>query len=213
MRTIVFGFLIAVFAAGCDSGVVNGNGRTAQTVRDLPPFHTLVIEGDFSVLAQHGMPAKAELEADGNLLKEIQTHVANGILTLTSEKELNSKNPLRIRLISPTLHTLTHLGRGPVTIKLLDAATFTVNNKNTGSLSGIGNVRELNINAEGSGEIALDQLDAVTARITSTRSADIYATVTASVTAYNFGSRTISVEGSPRDIEQRNHADGQILIK
>lgn len=213
MHKIRLAILTLLVASACDSGVVTGNGRLARETRKLPPFQNLLINGDFTVTVQHGLPAKAELNVDENLLPEIHTTVANGILTLGAAKELRSKHALQIRLISPEISSVTHLGRGPLTLQLLDAKDFTLNNKNTGSVSAEGNAQELSINAEGSGTLDFSAVHARTAQILSTRDADIRATATTAVSIDNYGSGTVTIQGSPEQVQQQNHANGQIRFE
>ncbi|MBZ0166677.1 MAG: DUF2807 domain-containing protein [Candidatus Omnitrophica bacterium] len=213
MNKIRVAILALLMASACESGVVTGNGRLARETRPLPPFQSLLINGDFSVTVQHGLPAKAELHVDGNLLPEIHTTVANGILTLGADKELRSDHAMQIRLVSPEISTVTHVGRGPLTLQLLDAGQFTLNNKNTGSVTAEGSAQELSINAEGSGTLDFSAVLARTAQILSTRDADIRATATTAVSIDNYGSGTITIQGSPGQVQQHNHTTGQIRFE
>ncbi len=204
--------VIILAAAGCEPGVVNGNGRPREQTRELAAFHNVTVHGDFTVLLQHGAPPKAELRADGNLLTHIRTDVQNGYLTLTADKQLRSKHPLEVRLVSPSLDAVTHTGRGPLTVKLLDAKAFTVYQKNTGPVDGTGRTAKLVLHVEGSGPVNLAQIAARTAVVTVTRDADVSVTASESAVINHFGSGTITVHGAPHDVDNNNHGSGRVVI-
>lgn len=213
MRGALLGMATIVLLAGCEPGVINGNGRLRQESRDLADFSVAVIHGDFAVTAQQGVPAKAELSADGNLLKHTTTIVRGEILTLDADKTLRSRHPLTVRLVSPALEGVTHVGRGPLTVKLVEAKSFIINVKNTGTVNGSGEAETLTIHSEGSGDVDLRDITAHNVLLTLTRDADIAVTATKHVTIDHYGSGTVTVYGSPTDVNNNNRGDGQVIIK
>ncbi|MCA9403773.1 MAG: DUF2807 domain-containing protein [Candidatus Omnitrophica bacterium] len=202
-----------LLVSGCEPGVVKGNGRPATESRELTAFSTAVIHGDFAVTAQQGLPPKAELTFDSNLLKHIRTTVAGNALQLQPALELRSRRPGEVRLVSPTLESVTHVGHGPVTLKLTDADVFLVAVKNTGSVSGSGSVNKLTIHSEGSGHVDLRELNARVASVIVTGDADVTFTATATAAIEHHGTGTVTVFGSPKDVDNKNLGEGRVLIK
>ncbi|MCA9394698.1 MAG: DUF2807 domain-containing protein [Candidatus Omnitrophica bacterium] len=206
--------IVAVLlVSGCEPGVVKGNGRSRTESRELTAFGTAVIHGDFAVTAQQGLPPKAELTADSNLLQHIRTTVAGSALQLEPDMELRSRRPGEIRVVSPTLEAVTHVGHGPVTLKLTDADDFLVAVKNTGTVSGTGTVNKLTIHSEGSGHVDLRELTARVASVIVTGDADVTLTATATAVIEHHGKGTVTVFGSPKDVDNKNLGEGRVLIK
>lgn len=204
--------MTTLVTAGCDSAVVKGNGRSRHEKRDLSSFQTAVIRTSLPVRLQQGVPAKAEITTDGNLLPHLRTLVENGNLSVSSDKELIPAVDSHIRLVGPDVNTVTHAGQGPLQINLVDAAVFTVNHKNTGPVTAAGSARRLFLNVEGSGQVDTRAVTAEEVAVTVTRDADVTVTANRRAVINHYGSGTVTVYGAPEDVENNNRGSGRVVV-
>lgn len=204
---------ILVIVSGCDSGVVRGSGRINTEERDIEPFDTLIVDRVYEVTVQQGGHPKAYITADHNITPVIITKVENKILRLDQLKGLQTKNPIKVKLVTPDIKEITHTSVANIFISLVDAKELTVNNKNVGPIIAKGQVGQLNLNVEGEGSAIFSELKARSVRVTSTGAARVDVFASDSVEANNYGQGTITVYGSPPSVKEENKGKGFIDIR
>lgn len=81
--------------AGCQESIA-GSGVRAEQRRDLPPFTGVVLELPASLRISCGTAQAVTVAADDNLLPHIEMRVEGGVLVITSEVSLTTRQPITI---------------------------------------------------------------------------------------------------------------------
>ncbi|MGE0267373.1 MAG: DUF2807 domain-containing protein [Candidatus Omnitrophota bacterium] len=209
---IMLGVSLILTGNGCDSGVVRGSNRVASLERDLEPFDKILIDRVYEVTLQQGGKPKMTITADDNINPLIVARVENNILRLDQLRGLQTKNPIKIKLVTPEIREITHASTANLYISIVDQKTLTVNNKTVGPILAKGTVGHLTLNVEGEGSTIFSGLTAKSAQVTSTGSARIDVFAGESIDVTNYGPGTITVYGKPKTVKEQNKGKGFIDI-
>ncbi|WP_178989119.1 GIN domain-containing protein [Winogradskyella schleiferi] len=128
----------------------------------IDDFHTIVVDGDFSIEVVYNSKPSVNVEADDNLHEVIQFNVVDGILTFIETMRITSKKKLKITVnYGDGLHTietrgdgeirsLTSMELGDVTLTTADdsRAYLNINAKTINYKSSGKSKTRLNLNAE-----------------------------------------------------------------
>ncbi|WP_179018714.1 GIN domain-containing protein [Winogradskyella forsetii] len=147
----------------------------------IDDFHTIVVDGDFSIEVVYNSKPSVNVEADDNLHDVIQFNVVDGMLTFVETMRITSKKKLKITVnYGDGLHTietrgdgeirsLTSMELGDVTLTTADdsRAYLNINAKTINYKSSGKSKTRLNLNAE-STKIELSDNSKLDALINST---------------------------------------------
>ena len=125
-------------------GAIQGSGKIKSETRKLASFETVSIEYPADVTIKQGDANSIAITADDNLLKQISTNIASGILTVTN-KENNWDDRIKPTETVQIVITLKDINK----IVLSSAGTLLVSNLTTDSLELI---------VSGAGDISLSDL-------------------------------------------------------
>lgn len=103
---ILVGALIALTFASCNQVFdgVKGNGNVQTELRKISePFTKIVVKRGLEVIVEQGNVVKVEVEADENLLKLITTTVENGVLVVSSNKNIYQSTVEVVRVTLPNI--------------------------------------------------------------------------------------------------------------
>jgi hypothetical protein len=210
---------------------VDGNGHRARETRDERDFVRIENVGQLDVQVRQGEEFAVLVSIDENLLDNVRTHVRDETLIIDNEPHLFDVLPGPHVLV-----TMPHFIFGKVDGSgNLDARVFdereTVRLEVSGSgdatfegsaprieadVSGSGDLRLAGstgfaqLFGSGSGDIAARDLDADAARLRTTGSGNITATVHGDVEAETSGSGDIELYGSPHVTSSHEHGSGDI---
>lgn len=148
-----------------DGSAVEGNGMPARDSRAVGAAQGLEVGGGMVVDVRVGLAPSLTVEADGNLLPLIRTETSGDTLRITSEKPLRSRNPIHIAYTVPRLSELRTSGSGRVSVAGLNGAPLTVRKNGSGVTELSGRVARLEVQANGSGSVEADALEAGSARL------------------------------------------------
>jgi len=136
-----------------------GSGNVVSETRDVSNFHSIAISYPARVLVKQGGKESLQIEAEDNLLPDLQTQVHNNTLEIFY-KTKNGKhvNPTKTPIITIVVKDLTSMdftSAGDLTIDNLKTDTLDV------SLSGAGNLKlnkivakSLGVNLSGAGSMS-----------------------------------------------------------
>ncbi len=133
-------------------GAIQGSGKIKSETRKLASFETVSIEYPADVTIKQGDANSIAITADDNLLKQIFTNIASGILTVTN-KENNWDDRIKPTETVQIVITLKDINK----IVLSSAGTLLVSNLTTDSLELI---------VSGAGDISLSDLETNSLAIT-----------------------------------------------
>jgi len=81
----------------------------------IDDFHSIVVDGDFSIEVVYNSKPSVNVEADDNLHEVIQFNVVDGVLTFVETIRISSKKKLNITVnYSDGLHTIETRGDGEI---------------------------------------------------------------------------------------------------
>ncbi len=181
---------------------IRGSGNIVTDTRKVSGFNAVNVEYPAKVLITQGKTESVKIEADDNLLPNIQTQVKNGTLEISYKKTNDwHVNPTKPVVITITVKDLTH-------VKFSTAGELTIDGSKTESLdlslSGAGNlklnniaVHSLSVNLSGAGSMnasgTTDDLDLNISGFGEFRGADLHGK-TANVNISGAGSATVWVD-------------------
>ncbi|NRD20483.1 DUF2807 domain-containing protein [Winogradskyella eckloniae] len=112
---------------------IKGNRNVTIKQTYIDDFHTIVVDGDFSIEIVYNSKPSVNIEADDNLHEVIDFNVIEGTLTFIEKKRISSKKKLNITVnYGDGLHTIETKGDGEIrsltTMNLDDAILVTSDN-------------------------------------------------------------------------------------
>jgi len=186
-------------------GGVRGSGHVVSESRPVPDFTAVSVDYPAEVTIQQGSAVSASLQAEDNLLPQLELRVVDGVLHIDNRETLfsqrvNPTRPVKITLTVKDLSRLDAPSAGDVTIDGLQTQTLDVNVSGAGSvaLSGL-KVQTLGVDLSGAGSISASgtaaSLNLTISGLGSFKAADLAAD-RASVDLSGLGSATLWVKTS-----------------
>ena len=83
MKNTLLMLFIASIMVGCQ--YKSGSGNLVTQTRDVAAFKSVKVSGDFEVEIKNGSPAKLVIEADDNLIDDVEVTVDNGQLKISMQ--------------------------------------------------------------------------------------------------------------------------------
>ena len=96
MKTYLFLFL-SILLVGCHSWGLKGSGNIREEERNIAEFSKIDISGYFKVDVEFGETTSLKIITDDNFLPLIKTNVKDQTLEISTKKNLDSKEPIRIK--------------------------------------------------------------------------------------------------------------------
>jgi hypothetical protein len=213
-------FLLAATAANAlfDASVVP-SGKVASESRDARGFSGVAISVPGKVVVRQGEPTSVTLEADDNLLPEIETVVEDGSLKIRFKRKLNVSGRATIRLlvVTPTINSLAVAGSGDIVaeavrsqalsvsvsgsgdvgIARLDAQSLKAAVAGSGDIKVAGRVADVSVSVAGSGDVRAERLESRRARVSIAGSGNVSLWAIESLDVTVAGSGDIRYYGDP----------------
>lgn len=200
----------AYSAFGSRGNAVEGDGVAARDSRAVASLQGLEVGGGMVVDVRVGPAPSLVVEADSNLLPLIRTEAAGDLLRITSERELRSRNPIHIAYTVPRLTELRTSGSGRVTVNGLNGAPITVRKNGSGVTELAGRVARIDAQANGSGNLEGQGLEAGSAKLKVSGSGQLtIGRVTGDYAEIELnGSGRVRASGSVRSLNVRVNGSG-----
>ena len=151
-----------IFNFSINRGVA-GSGNTASEKRHLTDFKKIETSGVIEVEASAGKDFSVEVEADDNLLPLIKTEVSGGVLRLRTEKNITTKNPIRVRITAPDIESLEVSGASKMSLDNVSNENLQIDASGASKITIAGETANLIIDASGASGVkvfAANQLKA-----------------------------------------------------
>jgi hypothetical protein len=149
---------------------VVGSGVTKTEERSGKQFDALEAGSCFEVHYQKGATSTYSIKADDNLLPNIESKIEDGKLILTTKGNFQTKNPVLVKVTSPTLRSIVLSGGAKGYFKGLDEPELAI------TLSG-----SANADIDGKmGKLSLDQSGGSICQLTNATAAPLTATLSGS---------------------------------
>jgi putative autotransporter adhesin-like protein len=196
---------------GSSESTTEGSGVPATQVRTVPAFTGLELAGSNNVVVRVGEQQSVFVRADDNLVDRITTDVRSGKLVVANTSgSFATKSATVVLVRVPTLDALTLSGSGNVVVSGIDAERLTVSLPGSGTLTGSGTARGLDVTVSGSGTVQFARLVANDARALVSGSGSIFVTATQTLDASVTGSGAIVYAGHPQEVTKSVTGNGAI---
>jgi hypothetical protein len=196
-----------------------GSGNLKQEVRQVGNITGVVANGSMEVTLLYGNDGSIKIEADDNILPNIESEVKDGVLHLKGKNKVNMRPKNKIKVVV-SLTTLTRLAlNGSGSIK--GSGNFSNQGKTDIGISGSGlielsfaNLSDLNLAVSGSGDLNLKsgQANSITAAISGSGNINASAVTSNNVTATISGSGDIRVLAN-KSLDARVSGSGNVYYK
>lgn len=212
-------FLAAGDALALFSTKIVPSGKVATESREARGFTGVAVSIPATVVLRQGEPASVSVEADDNLLPEVETVVESGTLKIRYKRSLDipGRATLRVLVVSPAIESLSLAGSGDilaealrskslsisvagsgdVRIAKLEAESLTASISGSGDVKVAGKVATLTANIAGSGDFEAARLESARAKVSIAGSGDANLWVRESLGVSCVGSGDVRYLGDP----------------
>jgi hypothetical protein len=189
-----------------------GSGVSRTQVRVVPSFTGVDLAGSNNVVIRVGGRRSVVVRADDNLLDHVTTEVRSGTLVIANTPgSFTTRSPMAVEIRVPTLRALTLDGSGNIVVEGIDAERLTVRLPGSGTITGSGTAKALDVTVGGSGVVRLTQLVADEARAVVSGSGSIFVTATQALDAAVSGSGVVTYAGGPQDVTTSVTGSGAVV--
>jgi putative autotransporter adhesin-like protein len=165
---LAFPLASCIFVVGDDewdghflwSDALRGSGVRAEEERQVGEFRAIELGTSGTLLVKVGEATSVHVSGDDNLLREVETRVENGVLSIDLDRSCSFRCDLELVIGTPSLERLTIEGSGDVKIEGLAADELKLAIEGSGTLGAEGTVRSLRGSIQGSGHLGLAELEA-----------------------------------------------------
>jgi hypothetical protein len=195
---VILTVLLAVPTASCGLFMVQGSGNVITEEREVEPFHGIELAGTGTVIVDITGTESLTVEADDNILPELQTTVSNGTLILEPGRSVDPTGDIVYTVTAATLDSVAISGSGEIVVTGADSSEFAVDISGSGRVEAAGNVETgLDVGISGSGEFDGENLVASEGRVEVSGSGTAVVNVTDHLSLSLSGSGEIEYIGAP----------------
>lgn len=205
----VSAFLLLV--SGCALNAVGGSGTITRETRTVSDFTAVSLSGSGRLIVEPGEAESLEITADDNLLPLLTSEVQDGRLHL-GVKRGTSLRPSQEIVYGVTVKSLEAVdlsGSGSIELKEVKGKRLKVGLSGSGSVTGSGEVEQLNLHVSGSGKLNTEHLKARAVTVSISGSARVVVAAGEQLDVQVSGSGTIEYVGDPK-VSQRISGSGSV---
>lgn len=216
MKWKLLGLLGVVSGAGCmDMNLsvgpgVQGSGKEATETRDVAKFNKIEMQGAYDVDVKLGSKQSVSIKGDDNLLKLVETKVADGTLVLSTKENVHPTHHLKVTITAPNLQSFALKGAGDVNIQGVHEDNFSVDLRGAGDLTAAGEAKKLDVTLKGAGDVKLYDLHAENASVDLSGAGDVNVYASKYLKAKVSGVGDLSYKGHPATVEKDKSGVGDI---
>ena len=211
---IIFGVVIAncvsfgkttekVFNLSVDSEI-GGSGNIVTEKRDLDGFTGIDVGGIFEVEVVSQKDFSVEIDADDNLLPLIKTEVRGGVLRISTEEDVKSKNPIRIRISAPDIDRIEASGVSKVAVADLKNEELKLDISGVSKVKLAGQTGNLSVDISGASHVDAENLKAGIATVDASGASHVNVNVSEELVADASGTSKIIYTGSPKSAQKKS---------
>jgi uncharacterized protein YajQ (UPF0234 family) len=212
-KATLLSLLVLFMLSGCKFDRVAGSGSSKIDKRSVPAFTKVDISGAYEVEIVAQKEQSVEIEGDDNLLPLIKTEVRNGMLEISNEKSISTKNKLRVRISVQQLDGIETSGASNIVATNVKSDDFKIESSGASELKVSGEARALSIHSSGAGTIGTKDLHAEKVSVSSSGAATAEVYATEEVTASVSGGSSVDYYGNPKNVKEEKSGAGTINKK
>lgn len=198
---------------------IAASGKVVTESREARGYSGVAVSLPGTVVVRQAGNAPVAIEADDNLMPEIETVVERGVLRIRFKRNLNvtGRPTIKVLVTNPEIQSLAVAGSGDVLSESIKARAMEVSVAGSGdvriarleaeslsaSVAGSGDVKvagkaaEVKVSIAGSGDVEADRLEARKAKVSIAGSGDVSLWVAETLDASVAGSGDIRYYGDP----------------
>jgi hypothetical protein len=194
---------VVVSGCACNGAVggpaVRGSGNTATETRDVTGFTDVRVAGNGEILVEQTGTDSLAIEAEDNILPELEATVVDGVLTLGTRRGVSIRptRPIRYHVTVKQLTGVGIAGSGSIRATGVDTDKLRADISGSGSARLDGRADEVGLNVAGSGSYDASKLSAKTVRVTISGSGSATVNATEQLEANISGSGSVHYAGNP----------------
>jgi len=190
-----------------------GSGNLASEKRDLDDFTGIDVGGVFEVEIVSQKDFSVEIEADDNLLPLIKTEVRGGVLRISTEVDIKSKNSIRVRISAPDMDSIEASGASKVSVADLKNSELKLDISGVSKVTLAGETGNLSADISGASHVNAENLKAENAAVEASGASHANVNVTGQLKADASGASRINYSGSPKSAEKNSSGASNISGK
>ncbi len=185
---------------------VKGNGDRKAESRPVTSFDRVVasVAADYEVVC--GKAPSLHIEADSNLLKEIETKVQGNTLRIGSKSNLRSEKGIKVVITTTSLNGFDISGAGAVKIAGARGKSLDISVSGAADVTATGQVDKASMTISGAGSANLSGLQAKVATVEVSGAGDIQVWATEDLKAEVSGAGSVKYKGNPKVDWKKNGA-------
>ena len=199
-----------VINGNSNQNTIVGNGQVTSVTRTVANFNQLIVNGSLDVDATVGAKTSVIVSGDSNIVNLVQTNAQGGALTIETQGDYSTNNPLTVTIVTPSLDNVSLNGSGNITAHSLNAGQQSLNLNGSGNIEADGTATTLSADLEGSGNINAQNVKAPQADVELNGSGNVTVNATKSIKANLDGSGNITYYGNPASTDNHTNGSGNI---
>ena len=192
------------------SNMEKGSGQMVTELRDIGSFDRIESNIGADIIVSIGATQSVSLTYDDNLIGYVTTKVRGRKLVVESSRSFSSSRDCQIKIVVPQLEEVSVGGSGKIEVVGLDADRFAVEIDGSADVVASGEVGELVIEVNGSGNVDTRDLVAGEATVEINGSGDVHVMARDYLTATVNGSGDIVYTGNPGQVVKNVEGSGRI---
>jgi hypothetical protein len=181
-------------------GGVRGSGQIASESRDVGEFNAINVGGVFQVEFTAEKEFAIQVEADDNLLPLIRTEVQNGVLVITTEGKLKTRNPIKVLVSAPELVGLDVSGAAKVIVQDLNSGILNVDASGASKVKIDGRTSNLTMRVSGATRVDGEKFMIENANIEASGASQVSLQLSGELRADASGASRITYSGTPTNV-------------
>jgi hypothetical protein len=209
--------LIPFLFHGCAGKVeegpkIIGSGKKETSVRELADFDKVELTTFGEIRISIGETFSVKIDIDDNLVDAVDSKVVDGKLIVTTNKRFTSGIGPIVNVVMPSLKLIDLPGRGSATFKGLKGDEITMNLTGAGSVTGQGEVNQVNVYHAGDGRVDIRKLEAKRAKVVLSGGGGASLKAEDYIEIDSSGSGTVAVHSTPKEVKKNVTGTGVVEV-
>lgn len=153
LRFVLTSGCLLTMGCGLVEPPVSGSGKLITEKRDVAEFTQIEFAMPITLAVRKGDSSSIELMIDDNLISLVTTSVTNGVLHISSEKNLSPSDQCRVTITAPVVTRLSVAGAAEVSVEELSGSDSQLSIAGSGDIAAVASSDKMRCEIAGSGAI------------------------------------------------------------
>lgn len=181
-------------------------------MRELADFDKVELTTFGEIRISIGETFSVKIDIDDNLVDAVDSKVVDGKLIVTTNKRFTSGIGPIVNVVMPSLKLIDLPGRGSATFKGLKGDEITMNLTGAGSVTGQGEVNQVNVYHAGDGRVDIRKLEAKRAKVVLSGGGGASLKAEDYIEIDSSGSGTVAVHSTPKEVKKNVTGTGVVEV-